>query len=219
MFYIHDGGVVMGDRKFTRSNLEETVEMVYRFIAEYLDANGYPPSVRDICQGVGIHSTSTIHGHLKRLHESGKIEYTAGKRRAITIPSRQTPQVVNMPVVGTVAAGIPLLADQNIERILPFPAEFVGKAEDHFALRVRGDSMILAAILDGDYVLVRRQQSAENGDTVVALIDDEATVKTLVRKSGRIYLKPENPAYHPIPFGGDNCRILGKVVGVFRTLM
>ncbi len=209
----------MSDRKFTRSNLEETVELVYQFVVTYIDTNGYPPSVRDICKGVGIQSTSTIHGHLRRLHESGRIEYASGKRRAITIPSRQSSPVVSMPVVGTVAAGVPLLADQNIERFLPFPAELVGTSDDHFALQVRGDSMVLAAILDGDYVLVRRQQAADHGDTVVALIDDEATVKTLVRQRGKVFLQPENPAYHPIPFDSENCRILGKVVGVFRTCM
>ncbi len=206
----------MSDRRFTRSNIDETIDLVYRYITGYIDQNGYPPSVRDICQGVGIHSTSTIHGHLKRLNDSGRIEYTAGKRRAITIPARQNAPVVNMPVVGTVAAGIPLLAEQNIERVLPFPAEFLGKAEDTFALKVRGDSMIDAAILDGDYVLVRRQQGAEYGEIVVALLEDEATVKTLVKEKGRIFLRPENSAYRPIPFEGENCRILGKVVGVFR---
>ncbi|MBP7402512.1 MAG: transcriptional repressor LexA [Clostridia bacterium] len=207
----------MGDRKFTRGNIDETVDLVYRYIAEYIDENGYPPSVRDICQGVGIHSTSTIHGHLKRLNDSGRIEYAAGKRRAITIPARQAVQVINMPVVGTVAAGVPLLAEQNIERVLPFPADFIGKTEDSFALKVRGDSMIDAAILDGDYVLVRRQQDADSGDIVVALLEDEATVKTLVKEKGRIYLQPENAAYRPIPFEGDQCRILGKVVGIFRV--
>ena len=207
----------MSDRRFTRSTIDETVELVFRYIKDYIDQKGYPPSVRDICQGVGIRSTSTIHGHLKRLNETGKIAYTAGKRRAITIPSRQGGMVFEMPVLGTVAAGIPLLAEQNIERTFPFPTEFIGNSKDAFALVVRGDSMVDAAILDGDYVLVRRQQTAESGDIVVALLEDEATVKTLVRKKGRVYLRPENPAYHPIPFDGESCQILGKVIGVFRV--
>ena len=207
----------MSDRRFTRSNIDETVDLVYNFVTDYIDAKGYPPSVRDICLGVGIHSTSTIHGHLKRLNETGRIAYTPGKRRAITIQSRQGVSVVNIPVVGTVAAGVPILASQNIEQVLPFPAEFVGKAEDTFALKVRGDSMLGAAILDGDYVLVRRQQDAQSGDIVVALLDDEATVKTFIRAKGQTYLRPENTAYAPIPFDTERCQILGKVVSVFRV--
>jgi len=217
MFFPFRGGMQMSDRRFTRSNIDETVEMVFRYITDYIDQKGYPPSVRDICQGVGIRSTSTIHGHLKRLNETGKIAYTAGKRRAITIPARQGGQVYNMPVVGTVAAGVPLLAVQNIERTIPFAAEFIGNTEDVFALVVRGDSMVNAAILDGDYVLVRKQQTADSGEIVVALLDDEATVKTLIREKGRIYLRPENPAYRPIPFDSESCQILGKVIGVFRV--
>jgi repressor LexA len=211
------GGAQMSDRRFTRSNVDETIGMVLQYITDYIDQKGYPPSVRDICQGVGVRSTSTIHGHLKRLHEMGKIAYTAGKRRAITIPDRQSGQVFNMPVIGTVAAGVPLLAVQNIERTFPFPAEFFGKTDETFALVVRGDSMVNAAILDGDYVLVRRQQTAESGEIIVALLEDEATVKTLIREKGRVYLRPENPLFHPIAFDGENCQVLGKVIGVFRV--
>lgn len=203
--------------QFTRANIDETVDKVYRFIVDYISRNGFPPAVRDICSGVGIKSTSTIHSHLKRLQEAGRIEYTAGKRRAITIPDSDQSKVRQMPLVGQVTAGVPILAHENIERTLPFPADYFSDRDEIFALQVRGDSMIEAAILDGDMVIVRKQNTASNGDIIVALVGDEATVKTLVNKDGKIYLMPQNPAYRPIPFDSAECRVLGKVCGVFRT--
>ncbi|NLC83678.1 MAG: transcriptional repressor LexA [Ruminococcaceae bacterium] len=207
----------MSTYRFTRSNVDETVDQVYDFIVKYIREEGYPPAVRDICKGVGIRSTSTIHGHLKRLQEAGRIDYQAGKRRAITVPGTESERVVNLPLVGTVTAGVPILAAENIERTLPFSAEFFDDNGEVFALRVRGDSMEGAAILDGDYVIVRKQQTANMGDTVVALIDDEATVKTLANQNGQVVLRPENPKYSPIPFDRPDCQILGKVCGVFRA--
>ena len=207
----------MSTYRFTRANVDDTVHLVYQFIVSYIRENGYPPAVRDICSGVGIRSTSTIHGHLKRLQESGRIEYTTGKRRAITIPDHQDEKPVYLPVVGQVTAGVPILAEENIERSLPFPSDYFSADEQVFALRVRGDSMIEAAILDKDYVIVRKQNNAIPGDIVVAMIGDEATVKRLANLDGKMVLKPENPAYEPIPFDTPYCQILGKVCGVFRV--
>lgn len=207
----------MSTYRFTRSNVDETVNQIYDFIVDYLRREGYPPAVRDICIGVGIRSTSTIHGHLKRLQLAGRIDYSAGKRRAITIPGLESERVINLPLIGTVTAGVPILATENIERTLPFSADFFDGKGEVFALRVRGDSMVGAAILDGDFVIVRKQQSASMGDIVVALIEDEATVKTLANQNGQVILRPENPAFHPIPFDKAECQILGKVCGVFRV--
>lgn len=207
----------MSTYKFTRANVDDTVNKVYDYIVVYLHANGFPPAVRDICTGVGIKSTSTIHSHLKRLQQSGRIEYSSGKRRAITIPQIEDGRAVHLPVVGQVTAGVPILAHENIERTLPFPAEFFSDDGDVFALQVRGDSMVNAAILNGDYVIVRKQSSASLGDIIVALIGDEATVKTLANRDGRIFLQPENDAYSPIPFDQPDCQVLGKVCGVFRV--
>lgn len=207
----------MSTYRFTRSNVDDTVNRIYEFIVDYIRKEGYPPAVRDICEGIGIRSTSTIHGHLRRLQQAGRIEYQAGKRRAITIPSVEADRVINLPLIGTVTAGVPILATENIERTLPFSAEFFDDKGEVFALRVRGDSMVGAAILDGDYVIVRKQQTASMGDIVVALIDDEATVKTLANQNGQVVLRPENPRYSPIPFDRPDCQILGKVCGIFRV--
>jgi len=207
----------MSTYRFTRSNVDDTINQIYDFIVDYIRREGYPPAVRDICAGVGIRSTSTIHGHLKRLQQSGRIEYSTGKRRAITIPDEINEKVIHLPVVGQVTAGVPILATENIERMLPFPADFFSDDGDVFALKVRGSSMIGAAILDGDYVIVRRQSAASLGDIIVALVADEATVKTLANIDGKIVLKPENPAFSPIPFDRAECQVLGKVCGVFRV--
>lgn len=207
----------MSTYRFTRANIEETLDLVYGYIVSYIKREGYPPAVRDICNGVGIKSTSTIHGHLKRLQESGKIEYSAGKRRAITVPELESERVLSLPVVGQVTAGMPILAEQNIERTLPLPADMFSHDENVFALKVKGDSMIGAAILHGDYVIVHRQSTASPGDIIVALVGDEATVKTLANIEGQVVLQPENPAYEPIPFNRPDCQVLGKVCGVFRT--
>lgn len=207
----------MSTYRFTRSNVDETINQVYDYIVNYIRREGYPPAVRDICSGVGIRSTSTIHGHLKRLQLAGRIDYSAGKRRAITIPDQAEDKVVYLPLVGQVTAGVPILAEQNIERSLPFPADFFSSDGDVFALRVKGESMTGAAILDGDYVVVKRQNVAIPGDIIVALVGDEATVKTLSNQDGKLVLKPENPAFSPIPFDRADCQVLGKVCGVFRV--
>ena len=210
---------------FTRSNIGTTQDKILYHIQSFIDDNGYPPSVREICEGTGIRSTSTVHAHLKRLTETGRLNYDSGRRRAISINSEEhsehndpgSERILNIPLVGTVAAGVPILAEQNIETTLPFPADFIRGSEDVFALKVRGDSMTDAAILDGDYVIVRKQHSAHPEDIVVAMIDDEATVKTFKSINGVPFLKPENPKYDLIPFYNENSSIIGKVIGVFRN--
>ena len=191
----------MATYRFTKSNLKETLEIIYAFIVSYVKKEGYPPSVREICQGVGIKSTSTVHAHLRRLQDEGKIEYIPGKRRAIMIKEVarecETTQPKEIPLVGTVTAGVPILAEENIDHYLPFPAEYFNSAE-YFMLKVRGDSMINAHIMDGDYVIVRRDNMANMNQIIVAMIGNEATVKRLTYRKGHALLQPENPAYEPI---------------------
>ncbi len=208
--------------KFTRSNLEETSDLIYNFIEDYIVENGYSPSVRDICDGVGVKSTSTVHTHLKRLETAGRLSYETGKRRAIKLAedeamSEDRDSIRYIPLVGTVTAGVPILASEQVERLLPLSGDLFPSGEDMFMLKVRGDSMIDAAIIDGDIVVVRQQRAAAIGDIIVALLDEEATVKRLISHNGRPYLQPENEAYDLIPFYGEDCQILGRVVGVFRT--
>ncbi|HBZ77927.1 MAG TPA: repressor LexA, partial [Clostridiales bacterium] len=163
----------MAAYRFTKSNLKETLEIIYAFIVSYVKREGYPPSVREICQGVGIKSTSTVHAHLRRLQDEGKIEYIPGKRRAIMIKDiareSETTLPKEIPLVGTVTAGVPILAEENIDHYLPFPAEYFNSAE-YFMLKVRGDSMINAHIMDGDYVIVRRDNMANMNQIIVAMI-------------------------------------------------
>ena len=179
---------------------------------------GFPPAVREICEAVHLKSTSSVHSHLEALEKNGYIRRDATKPRAIEILDDQfnlvRREVVNVPLVGTVAAGQPILAVENVEGYFPVPAEFMPNAQS-FMLRVKGDSMINAGIFDGDQVLVKQQSSAENGDMVVALIEDSATVKTFYKEDGYYRLQPENDDMDPILVHG-NLQILGKVFGVFR---
>ena len=179
---------------------------------------GFPPSVREICEAVNLKSTSSVHAHLEALERNGYIHRDATKPRAIEIVDDNfnltRREVVNVPLVGSVAAGQPLLAVQNIESYFPIPAELMPNQQS-FMLRVKGESMINAGILDGDQVLVRQQNTANNGDIVVALLEDSATVKTFYRENGYIRLQPENDHMDPIIVTGD-LQILGKVFGVFR---
>ena len=184
---------------------------IYDYIVTCVREQGYPPSVREIGEAVGLKSPSTVHFHLKHLEEAGVIEKGAGKGRAITLTTLPMPQD-KVPVVGNVAAGSPILAEECIEDYLTFDTG--GRSEEYFALRVRGESMINAGILPGDLVVVRRQQTANSGEIVVALIEDEATVKRLSLRNGQIWLMPENDAYAPID--GSNAQILGKVAAVVR---
>ncbi len=192
---------------------------ILEFIKQEILNKGYPPAVREICEAVGLKSTSSVHSHLETLEKNGYIRRDPTKPRAIEIMDDNfnltRREVVNVPVIGSVAAGQPLLAIENIERYFPIPSEYVPNA-DTFMLHVKGESMINAGILDGDQILVRQQSDAENGDIVVALVGDSATVKTFYKEDGHYRLQPENDTMEPIIV--DECMILGKVFGVFRLL-
>ena len=190
-------------------------------ILEYIKSEilnkGYPPSVRDICQAVNLKSTSSVHSHLETLEKNGYIRRDPTKPRTIEIIDDNfnlvRREVVNVPMVGTVAAGQPILAIENIDNYFPIPSEYMPN-EETFMLKVKGESMINAGILDGDNILVKRQNTAKNGDMVVALVDDSATVKTFYKENGYIRLQPENDDMDPIIV--PDCEIIGKVFGVFR---
>lgn len=192
------------------AELSKMQQKIYAYIAECIRQQGYPPSVREIGEAVGLKSPSTVHFHLKHLEEAGVIEKGAGKGRAITLTS--PPVEDRVPIVGNVAAGSPILAEERIEDYLTFDTG--GRTGEYFALRVRGESMLGAGILPGDLVVVRRQPTANNGEIVVALLEDEATVKRFSLKNGRVWLLPENEAYSPID--GTYAQILGKVAAVVR---
>lgn len=182
-------------------------EQILNFLTQFMNEHGYAPTVREICNAVGLQSTATVHYHLNALRDAGLIEMDEMKKRAISLPDAQ--RADRIPVVGVVTAGVPILATENIEGYIPWDGE-----AGCFVLRVRGDSMIGAGILDGDKVVVRPQPDAENGQIVVALLDDSATVKRL-KKTGRdVWLMPENPSYEPIP--GNEAKILGRVKALIR---
>ena len=187
------------------------------YIKEEILKRGYPPAVREICEAVHLKSTSSVHSHLETLEKNGYIRRDPTKPRAIEICDDNFQMVrtemVSLPIIGQVAAGLPILAEENIESYFPVPAEMVPHG-DSFILRVKGDSMINAGILSGDRIFVNACNSAKNGDMVVALIDDSATVKTFYREDGHVRLQPENDTMDPIIV--DDCQILGIVFGVFR---
>ncbi|MGI6215747.1 MAG: transcriptional repressor LexA [Christensenellales bacterium] len=196
----------------------ETRKLILEYIKKFTEKNGYPPSVREICSGVGLKSTSTVHAHLKRLEESGELRRNAMQPRAIEILSSEQTKDINftyVPLLGAVAAGIPIFAEENRTESLEIP-DFMLTNGEHFALKVKGESMIAVGIMDGDTIIVRRQITANNGDIVVALIDDEATVKRFYKENGHFRLQPENPDMAPIYT--PTVEILGKVVSVFRVL-
>ena len=192
-------------------------------ILEYIKSEilriGYPPAVREICDAVNLSSTSSVHAHLESLEKNGYIRRDPSKPRAIEIIddtfNLTRREMVNVPMVGQVAAGEPILAEQNITNYFPIPMEFMPN-NDTFMLTVRGESMINVGIYDGDYVLVEKRQTASNGEMVVALVEDSATVKTFYKENGYYRLQPENDDMDPIIV--TNCEILGKVIGVFRFL-
>ena len=194
----------------------QMTDRIYEYLQTVIPQQGYAPSVREICQAVGLKSPSTVHFHLKRLQEQGLIEKGDGKGRAIVLTGPQdrddAPRGDKIPILGDVAAGAPILAQECIDDYLTFDCG--GRAAEFFALRVRGESMLNAGILPGDLVVVRRQPTAVNGEIVVALLGDEATVKRLKRQNGEIWLLPENDAYQPID--GREAQVLGKVTAVVR---
>jgi len=202
------------------NKLTNKQQQIYDYICDFTQQHGYPPSVREIGQAVGLKSPSTVHFHLKSLEQAGVIVKAEGKTRAITLTNapfrprleETDPMANRIPVVGRVAAGSPILAQECIEEYLTFDTN--GLEGEHFALQVQGESMLGAGILPGDLVVVHRQQTAHNGEIVVALFEDEATVKTLRIQNGHVWLLPENPDYQPID--GAHAEIIGRVTAVVR---
>ena len=192
----------------------DTQQRILDYIENYIEVNGYPPSVREIGVAVDLKSTSTVHGHLTRLEKKGLLHREAMKPRTIDVTREDKPQIVKLPILGKVAAGVPILAEENAEGYMQLPDAIVGRGE-HFILEIRGDSMISAGIMNGDYVVVKRQQTAQNGEIVIAMIDDEATCKRYFKEPDRIRLQPENPRMQP--FYARSVTILGKVTAVYRT--
>lgn len=224
----------MGRRKLSeKKELTIRQKQILRYIIKQIDKNGYAPSVREIGKAVGLSSTATVHSYLKQLEDMKYIVKENQKGRTLrvlknevdlSIPRKSKEpakafynkkEMVDVPVIGKITAGSPILAVENVTDTFPIPLEFVGNSQS-FMLVVRGESMIEAGILDGDLILVRRQNVAENGEIVVALIEDEATVKTFYKESDHIRLQPENSTMDPIIV--PDCKILGKVIGVFRKM-
>ena len=197
--------------------ISEKQREILEYIKQEILQRGYPPAVREICEAVNLKSTSSVHSHLETLEKNGYIRRDPTKPSAIEILDDDfnltRREVVNVPVIGQVAAGEPILAEQNIQDYFPIPVEYMPNAEA-FMLKVKGESMINAGIMSGDTVLVQRQSDARNGDMVVALVDDSATVKTFYKEDGHYRLQPENDSMDPIIV--DHCEVLGKVFGVFR---
>ncbi len=217
-------------RKKDPNALNRREKAILKFIEKQVKLNGYPPSVREIGKAVGLKSTATVHGYIASLEKKGFVKKESQKGRTLKLlkggleehPNQETfkeaytsKEMVDVPVIGKITAGAPILAVENVTDTFPIPIDFVGNSES-FMLTVRGTSMIEAGILDGDYILVKKQNVANNGEIVVALIDDEATVKTFYKENGHIRLQPENSTMDPIIV--PNCEILGKVKGVFRKM-
>jgi len=224
---IEEIGVIKMPRKKPELNRRE--KSILRFIEKQIMTQGYPPSVREIGKAVGLSSTATVHGYLRKLDEKGYIKKQDKKGRTLRLlkggsgEAKKTSskdfytqkELVEVPIIGKITAGEPILAVENVTDTFPIPVDFVGNSES-FMLTVRGESMIEAGILDGDYILIKRQNTANNGEIVVALIGEEATVKTFYKEKDHIRLQPENSTMDPIIV--PNCEILGKVAGVFRKM-
>ena len=189
---------------------------ILEFIKKEIELKGYPPSVREICEAVNLKSTSTVHGHLEQLEKRGLIRRDSTKPRAMEVLDNPLSKGRSVPLVGRVTAGIPILAEENIEDYIVLPQDLVGSDDELFALRVRGDSMIRAGILSGDFIIVRKQSHADNGDIVVAMIEDEATVKRIYFEKDGVRLQPENPYYDPIY--SRKVSVVGRVTALFRKL-
>ena len=224
---------IVGRTKKTES-LTVRQKQILRYITKQIEEDGYAPSVREIGKAVGLSSTATVHCYIKQLEELGYIKKENQKGRTLRILKKENElynpdrvgkepskaffnkkEMVDVPIIGKITAGAPILAVENITDTFPIPLEFVGNSQS-FMLMVRGESMIEAGILDGDFILVRRQNVAENGQIIVALIDEEATVKTFYKEKDYIRLQPENSTMEPIIV--PDCKILGKVIGVFRKM-
>lgn len=190
---------------------------IYEFLKNYTENKGYPPSVREICEAVSLRSTSTVHGHLKRLEKKGMIKRDPSKPRALEIAELSTPkkEMINIPIVGKITAGLPILATENVEDTFPIPLDYIKHDKELFMLRVSGKSMINVGINDNDLAIIESTNNAINGDIVVALIDDSATIKRFFKEKNHIRLQPENDSMEPIIV--EDCQILGKLVGIFRA--
>ena len=208
--------------------LNKREKAILKFIEKQVKEKGYPPSVREIGKAVGLSSTATVHGYIEKLTQKGYIKKEDQKGRTLKLlkggltesePEQKSfysgREMVDVPVIGKISAGAPILAVENVVDTFPIPIDFVGNSES-FMLTVKGESMIEAGILNGDYILIKRQETARNGEIVVALIEDEATVKTFYKENGHIRLQPENSTMDPIIV--PDCKILGKVAGVFRKM-
>lgn len=214
--------------KKSSEELNKREKAILKFIEKQVKEKGYPPSVREIGKAVGLSSTATVHGYIEKLTQKGYIKKEDQKGRTLKLlkggltesePEQKSfysgREMVDVPVIGKISAGAPILAVENVVDTFPIPIDFVGNSES-FMLTVKGESMIEAGILNGDYILIKRQETARNGEIVVALIEDEATVKTFYKENGHIRLQPENSTMDPIIV--PNCKILGKVAGVFRKI-
>ncbi len=203
----------------SQGKITDKQKEILEYIKETILGKGYPPAVREICEAVHLKSTSSVHSHLETLERNGYIRRDPTKPRTIEILDDDFAltrrEVVNVPVIGTVAAGMPILAEENIEDYIPIPVEMLPNKEV-FMLKVKGESMIEAGIFNNDKVIVAKQPTAENGDTVVALLDDAATVKTFYKEDGHYRLQPQNSSMSPIIV--DEVQILGKVIGLFRLM-
>jgi len=199
------------------ADVKDKQSEIYDFLKTYTGTKGYPPSVREICEAVSLRSTSTVHGHLKRLEKKGMIKRDPSKPRALEIAELSAPkkEMINVPIVGKITAGLPILATENIEDTFPIPLDYIKHDNELFMLRVSGQSMINVGIRDNDLAIIESSQNAINGDIVVALIDDSATIKRFFKEKDHIRLQPENDTMDPILV--DNCKILGKLVGIFRS--
>ena len=216
-------------RKKDPNELNKREKAILKYIEKQIKENGYPPSVREIGKGVGLSSTATVHTYITGLEKKGYIKKENQKGRTLKLlkggldgqqkieekTAYSGKELVDVPVIGKITAGAPILAVENVTDTFPIPLDFVGNSES-FMLTVRGESMIEAGILDGDYILVRKQDIARNGEIVVALIEDEATVKTFYREKDHVRLQPENSTMDPIIV--PDCKILGRVCGVFRKM-
>jgi repressor LexA len=200
------------------AELNEKQKLVLNYIKKETNSKGYPPSVREICSAVGIKSTSTVHANLAKLEELGYIRRDPTKPRAIEILDEfnNHREMLNLPIIGSVAAGSPILAVENIEGDFPIPVDVFSTNNQMFMLNVKGNSMIECGINDGDFLIVEQMETARNGEIVVAMIDDSATVKRFFKENGHIRLQPENSSMEPIIV--DDCKIIGKAVGLFRKM-
>lgn len=197
-----------------RLEMDKKLNELYAFMLSYTEKNGFPPSVRDVCENLNIKSTASAYVYINKLKERKLIEKVPSKKRALIFPESRAKNIKTVPLLGVIRAGEPILATENFDGYCPLPPDFSDNSAD-FALRVTGDSMVNAGICDKDIIIVRAQNTAENGEIVVALVDDAATVKRLYRKDGKIILHPENDTMQDMIF--DTVTVLGKVVGLYRN--